>query len=171
MNHGQEKIQFFIAGIPQPGGSKRAFKHPSTGRIIVTDDAKHNREWRANVSFFARQHFDAEPMRGPLLVCFEFVMPRIGAHMNSKGQLKTSAPKYHTVRPDATKLTRSTEDALTGILWADDSQVMPFAIKRYGSKPGCLITVTPLQNQITEQPQGSPDVDAPLFETLLGATA
>jgi Holliday junction resolvase RusA-like endonuclease len=48
-------------------------------------------------------------------------------------------------RPDATKLWRPTEDALTGIVWRDDSQIIRQLVrKRYcgpGEVPGAEVLV------------------------------
>jgi Holliday junction resolvase RusA-like endonuclease len=137
-------ISFWVPGIPQPGGSKRAFVNRKTGRVIVTEDAKHNKTWRASVAQAARDETTAV-LQGPLSVRFEFVFVRPAAHYGKRRgveYLKPSAPPYPAKRPDASKLTRSTEDALTGILWRDDSQIVTqFATKRYGPQAGALITV------------------------------
>ena len=62
--------------------------------------------------------------------------------------MKGSAPFYHTTKPDALKLARSTEDALTGIVWADDAQTAVLEIsKRYadaGEPCGCQIVIQTL---------------------------
>jgi Holliday junction resolvase RusA-like endonuclease len=56
--------------------------------------------------------------------------------------LKPNAPYYHTNAPDATKLIRSTEDALKKLVWQDDSQVcLQIISKTYEDKPGALITI------------------------------
>ena len=44
--------------------------------------------------------------------------------MRKDGTLKPSAPKHPIVKPDTTKLMRALEDALTGICWRDDTQVV-----------------------------------------------
>jgi Holliday junction resolvase RusA-like endonuclease len=76
-------------------------------------------------------------------------MPRIGSHYGSgknAEKLKPTAPKFHTVKPDATKLLRSTEDALTGILWRDDAQIARQTVeKSYGERAGAWITVEQLE--------------------------
>ena len=62
------------------------------------------------------------------------------------GELRRGAPLYHTVRPDVLKLSRSTEDALTGICWQDDSaNCVLTASKLYSDRPGCQITITQLK--------------------------
>lgn len=144
-------VTFFVPGVPQPGGSKRGFamQNKATGkwRAVITEDAKKNAPWRAVVALAAREAI-SEPFTGPVVVSFEFRMPRPRGHYGSGrnlGVLKAGAPVMHTNKPDRTKLMRSTEDALTGIAWRDDTQVVDGPTsKRYtdDGRPGCLITIT-----------------------------
>jgi len=143
-------VLFFVPGKPIPGGSKRGFVNPRTGAVIITEAAgKANKDWRAQVVASCREVFKLPPLEGPLELKIEFRMPRPQNHYGSgrnKGALKPTAPHYHCIRPDATKLTRALEDALTHILWKDDAQVTTQNVtKRYAdSKPGALVEVTPL---------------------------
>lgn len=135
------EITFFAPGIPQPGGSKKAFFNPKTQRAIIVEDAKKNKPWRATVQAFALDAHQGPPMEGPLSLEVVFVMPRPAGHFGSKG-IRRGAPRFPAVRPDATKLLRSTEDSLSGVLWRDDSQIVKqFVQKVYGERPGALITV------------------------------
>lgn len=121
-----------------------------TGRVAMMDDAgQRNKDWRSAVVAFADTVAPKEIIRGPLMVCFEFTMPRLKAHFRQSKKdgatLREDAPTYHTSKPDTTKLVRSTEDALKGVLWADDAQIaVQTASKTYGEKPGCRITITQL---------------------------
>ena len=143
------KIQVF--GIPKPGGSKRGFYNPKSKRVIITDDCAKSRDWKTSVSQVAADS-GMVPLSGPLLLEIIFVFPRPKGHFGTgknENALKSGAPVYHTVKPDATKLTRSTEDALTGIAWRDDAQVAVQVItKRYampGTPPGAIISITEVQ--------------------------
>ena len=140
-------VRFFVPGVPQPGGSKRGFPvklKSGKQRIAIVEDAKHNAAWRAVVSLAARQHVD-RPFAGPVVVFFDFVMPRPKHHFGTgrnAARLRPGAPLAHTIKPDRTKLQRSTEDALTGIVWGDDCQVVAGGTsKLYGDVPGCWITI------------------------------
>jgi Holliday junction resolvase RusA-like endonuclease len=148
MNTETQTIRFFVPGIPKPGGSKRAFYIKKLGRAIVTDACKDSKTWRQTVAVFAKQAYSGEPLRGPLCVTFLFTMPRPKGHYRSgahANELRASAPTWHTNKPDLTKLIRSTEDACTGILWADDASIASqVPTKRYGERPGVLIVVEPL---------------------------
>ena len=87
--------------------------------------------------------FEAFPRGAPLRLEISFLMPRPKYHYNSRGQLKTTAPARHTVKPDTTKMLRAAEDALTSILWHDDGQVAEQRIaKLYADQPGAIIEVS-----------------------------
>lgn len=144
MNEPNGIVEFFVPGIPQPGGSKKAYFVKALGRAVITDTNPKVKDWRATVAQCASE-VAKELLDGPLCVRFDFVLPRSKGHFGSgknSGSVKASAPQFPTGRPDATKLVRSTEDALKGILWRDDSQIVTqAATKRYGDKPGCLIRI------------------------------
>ena len=141
-------VSFFVPGLPAPGGSKKAFYNKHLGRAIIVDDCKRNASWKNTVKVFAVQAFDGAPLSGPLELTIEFRMPRPKGHYRTgrnANMLRDSAPAYPTTKPDATKLIRSTEDALTGILWGDDAQVVvQHGSKVYAQTPGAMIVVSPL---------------------------
>ena len=154
-------ISFFVPGVPKPGGSKRAFFRPGMKHPVITDaSGQPGRDWRAVVKDCAMQAiarppsteneilgFDPPtwPLEGALKLAVTFQMVRPKGHFRSgkhDSKLKPSAPDFPTGRPDATKLTRSLEDALTGILWRDDAQIVEQVIrKRYADQPGARVTV------------------------------
>ena len=143
-------IEFFVPGVPAPGGSKKAFYNKRTGRAMIVDDCKRNKPWRESVAWTARETYDGPPLTGPIDLYVEFFMPRPKAHYRTRNgeptdEVKLSAPHYPMTKPDASKLLRALEDALTGILWRDDAQVVnQHAYKRYApawSGPGAKVRV------------------------------
>lgn len=63
----------------------------------------------------------------PLAASCIFYRPRRKGHYGSgrnERVLKDSAPAFPIAPPDATKLWRGFEDALTGVVWPDDSRVV-----------------------------------------------
>lgn len=132
-------IQFFVPGIPRPGGSKIRTKGG------VREAGKHTAAWRETVKVFAEQEYSEDLLDCPLQLEVLFIMPRPKKHFWSNGDLKDNAPQYHISTPDITKLLRSTEDALTHSIWRDDSCVAyQTATKVYGDKPGARITIRKL---------------------------
>lgn len=143
----EQFISFWVPGTPAPGGSKKFVGHSKrTGRAILIDAAgARNKNWRAVVGWYGTQHAPKGLLKGPLKVSFDFIMPRPKYHYKKDGTVKPNAPIFHTVAPDTTKLIRSTEDALTSIVWLDDSQICRQAgSKLYGEKPGAQIMIKQL---------------------------
>lgn len=126
------KISLRIPGKPQPGGSKRGVGGGNFTRII--DANPKVGDWKRTVQFFA-QESGVQMLDGPLRATVTFVMARPGGHFGARG-LKASAPKYHTVVPDATKLWRSTEDALKGFAYRDDSKIAVQHVEKIYSNDG-----------------------------------
>lgn len=125
-------VSFTVYGVAQPAGSKRAGMSKS-GKMFVRDDAKRSRPWKTQVSQAAGEAVNgAGLLDGPLELSVIFTVPRPKGHYGARG-LRPSAPAYPAVRPDVTKLLRGVEDALTGIVWRDDAQVVAqHAYKVYG---------------------------------------
>lgn len=137
-------VNFAVYGVPQPKGSTRAFVRK--GRAIVTADNPRGRPWAALVADAARQVLGPDH-RGPgaatlpfpagvaVVVGLRFILPR-----------PRSLPKrvrFQTHRPDLDKLVRAVLDPLTGLLWADDGQVVDVsASKHFGLVPGLYVFVT-----------------------------
>ena len=135
---------FFVPGLPKPSGSKKAFRHAKTSKVIVVDACDGSRDWKTTVSQFAlAARAGCRPMDGPLRLVVEFRMPRPKAHYRANGELRDNAPAWHTNAPDATKLLRAVEDALNGVLWRDDRQVVLQSVyKAYGESPGANIMIS-----------------------------
>lgn len=130
------EVRFRVHGVPAPQGSHKAFMPRGARFPIVTDDCARTRPWRAIVALTAAQHRPAELMSGALALTARFYLPR-----------PKSLPRrveYPARKPDLSKLVRALEDALTGIIWHDDAQVvLTLATKHYG-EPGCDVTVQPI---------------------------
>lgn len=137
--------EFTVLGIPQSGGSKRPVRRggKASGKLMLIDmNEEKVKPWRNAAKMIAAELMRGrDPYEGPLMLAVEFHMPRPKGHFGVHG-VRRSAPSYPTVRPDSTKLLRPLEDALTGILWNDDSQIVEQIIrKRYGDPPRAEIRV------------------------------
>ncbi len=144
------EFTMFVPGTPAPGGSKKSFLNPKTGRIVTLDDCKRNGPWRDRVAHFARVAYHGNPLSGPLSVRMEFVVLRPKGHYRTgknAAEVRASAPRWPAVKPDVLKLTRAVEDSLTGIVWRDDALIVREELaKDYGPTPGVRITVRELED-------------------------
>ena len=133
---------------PAPPGSKR---HVGGGRLI--EASKRVKPWRNAVAASAQQQMREQKfdlITGACSVCVEFRFKRPKSHFTTNGQLKANAPEHCIVkRNDIDKCCRSTLDALSETVFADDCLVVRLvADKRYcfmHEPPGALIAVTELQ--------------------------
>ena len=119
-------IDIFVPGVPVPKGSAKAFV--VKGRAIVTqDNGAKQKPWASSISYTAMQAMRFEkPVSGPVSISLTFYMPRPKGHYGSgknSALVKDSAPQNHVSKPDLDKLIRCVKDALTGVVWNDDSQV------------------------------------------------
>ena len=145
-------IHIVVLGIPRPGGGKIAGFNRKTGKGFVRPDNPNTAVWRSDVMAAASLQYSGPLLTGPIGMIYDFRFPRPANHFGTgqnADKLKASAPAWHTIKPDLTKIIRSTEDALTGIVWRDDSQVCDRAErKRYcqaGERPGCTISIYEIQ--------------------------
>lgn len=139
-------IEFFVPGLCKTAGSKRAFMRPGMKYPIVTDDSgPAGKDWRGDVKRFAMDAYKGELLEGPLSLSLRFHMQRPKGHFRSgknAHMLREDAPVFHVSKPDALKMARAIEDALTGILWVDDSQIAIEQLEKvYSAKPGCSVSV------------------------------
>lgn len=125
---------------------------PNGSPVVVVTDAggQETKNWKQTCAVFARQNYQGPPLTTALAVTFKFVRTRPKAHLRSNGTVKESCELLMpTTKPDVTKLVRAAEDALTGIVWADDALIVhQVAGKRYGDTPGLDITIETMAESV-----------------------
>ena len=131
------EIVFTAFGRPVPQGSKNAFRRGN--QIVLVEASKGLKPWRETVALACKQAMmeqqDMRQVEGAVrLDCtFYFVKP------------KSVTRERPSVKPDLDKVCRGIGDALTGVAWKDDSQVVELnARKVYGLVEMAEIIVTEL---------------------------
>ena len=121
-----DELSFTVYGTPQQRGSKRAFS--IGGKARLADSNAKSKPWMAAVSHAAGEAMDGrELFTGPLRLDVAFLFSRPKAHYRTgkrSSELKDSPPVYRDKAPDLDKLIRSIGDALTGVVYRDDSQIV-----------------------------------------------
>lgn len=120
-----------VFGTAEPAGSKRAFHRPGLGVRVVDANPK-SREWKSLVAQEAGK-VATGLLEGPLLLEATFYRPRPASHFGSgrnSGIVKPSAPAFPDTRPDTTKLLRAIEDALQGVWYRDDAQIVTQVVRK-----------------------------------------
>jgi Holliday junction resolvase RusA-like endonuclease len=148
-------LDFFVLGKPQTAGSKTAVPTPGGPRVIEAgskESRARKKTWRGDcrdAALAAIDGADGWPWDGPVRVVavFRFHRPKghYGAGRNERVP-KPSAPAFHLQDPDASKVWRAAEDALTGVCWVDDNRIVGQSIVkrwacRFTEREGLDLTV------------------------------
>jgi Holliday junction resolvase RusA-like endonuclease len=125
-------VSFTVYGIPIPQGSMKAFTPPGFHRPIVTSDNKKLKPWRndvacAAVSMMTAQKFTRCGRAVPIAIEVTFFF--------SRPQSVKKSIEFKTTQPDIDKLLRALLDALTGIIYEDDSQVADVRMRKLFDSP------------------------------------
>ena len=126
--------EFFVEGRPVPQSRPRVVTKGGKSWAF-SDRSPALRDWKRRIAFVAKDAYKGEPATGAveLLVCFLMSAPKKGGE------------GYHVKRPDLDNLLKAGKDALSGIVWIDDSQVsLTTAVKRYrrdGEESGVQVKV------------------------------
>ncbi len=141
-------IRFFVRGKPVTQGSKTAYV--VGGRAVVTSASKGLAAWRRLVADQAQPHAPPMPWDRPVTLHATFYIPR----PRSEPKRRRTWPDR---KPDASKLLRAVEDALTRVFWADDARIVvervekrwaddPFELPAERRPPGVLIEAWPVED-------------------------
>ena len=120
-------ITFTVYGVASGMGSKRAFVPKGWKHPVITDSNRNLKSWQSLVADAASraiaEHPDWKMFDGGVRLILTFYLPRP----------KSLAKKVtaHLKAPDCSKLIRSTEDAMSGIVYRDDSQVVEVIAGKY----------------------------------------
>jgi len=125
-------VEIGVASLPAPQGSFRPMISKSTGKpFLAPSNATGYPRYRADLRAGAMAALDGHtPMTWAVHLEVTFVLPRPAGHflpVNTKRpvpELNPNAPVYPFGQPDLDKLCRSVLDALTGIVYLDDAQVI-----------------------------------------------
>ena len=117
-------LTFTVYGAPVTKGSTRAFVPKGWTRPIITSATKGLKAWESKIANVAMGHVNGTLITGPVVVTIAFHLPR--PQSLKKGSV------LHIKRPDCDKLIRGATDALIGIVYKDDAQIVSLtATKAY----------------------------------------
>ena len=131
------RIRFTVFGQPVPQGRPRAFRR---GRFLGFYDPARSRSWKQEVRLQARPFRPARPIQGPLAMEIHFTLYR-----------PKSLPRrlvHHVRKPDLDNFIKAVKDALKGLIYRDDSQVVRLsASKAYGDPPRVDLIIEELAHE------------------------
>jgi len=146
MNDG---FSFIVYGTAAPQGSKRHI-----GNGVMLESSKRLRPWRQDVRFAAlEKRTSGWDMTKPIRLVLKFRFSRPQSHFVTKkgvSHLKPNAPAQPVSARlgDIDKLSRAVLDALTGVAYLDDRQVIQLEaskgyLKEQDASPFTIIAIAP----------------------------
>ena len=122
---------FYILGDPRPQGRPRFYKR---GNFIGVCDPKESRNYKQTLAAQIAAQNPVYIQDGAISLECEFIFARP----------KTLPKKVvdHTKKPDLDNLLKALKDAMTGIVWHDDAQIVSLSARKdYGDVPGIKMVV------------------------------
>lgn len=140
-------IEFICYCKPEPQGSAKGFPiMRGNGKmgVVITTDNKKLKPFRQAITQVALLALRDAKVTAPVAEKHVPVKLEINCHFAKP----PSTPKkrwFPVVKPDADKLARAILDALTGVLFADDAQVVELVIgKYYGTPERVAVRMSPI---------------------------
>jgi Holliday junction resolvase RusA-like endonuclease len=165
------ELRFTVIGVPIPQGSTKSFvvRRKRDGKLaaVTTGDNPQTKGWRQTIAEAAgrallREHNVGIYFTGAIRFDCVFYLPRPGKYLTVKYAAR-AVP--HLTRPDLSKLLRAAEDALSAVVWGDDSQIVSLrGEKKYcawGESPRAEIAVRGVLARVA-------DIDTALLKLARG---
>jgi Holliday junction resolvase RusA-like endonuclease len=112
------------------------------GSFVTTYDPEKCRNYKAYVRALAAGVAPSKPMSGPVKV--KIMLYRYTPQRWNKAKIAAAlaGALRPTTKPDITNLVKGIEDAIKGLIWVDDSQVVELAVaKWYSDNPRAEVEI------------------------------
>lgn len=138
-------IEFTVYGEPVAQGRPR---FSTAGGFVKAYDPAKSGDYKQFVKLAAREFAPASLLEGPIKM--KLVVYRSMPGYLSKSPKKAAAAEagevVPTSKPDIDNYLKGVKDALKGVIWKDDSQVVEvYALKRYSARPRIELKIIELQ--------------------------
>lgn len=146
-----ESIEFCAIGMPVMQGSKSIVGRGKNAYMMDRADMKSKtmpsnrlKDWRELIAAQAAMAMSGQPWEGLVGVRARFVIQRPESHLRANGMIRKGKPLQP--RGDLDKYLRAIGDALSGVVYKDDNQIVSFdgSYKRWGTLSGVDVQVVRL---------------------------
>lgn len=142
MCHATDQLFFTFDIEPTPQLRPRV---SSRGGYVRVYDPPKVKNFKRVLRSLAVHQYARPPLLGPLSVSLTFYRPVQKSISQSERERRLSNESKPVVKPDTDNYIKATLDALNGILWHDDAQIVKITgEKRYSENGKIVITVTQL---------------------------
>ena len=137
--HNKEQI-FIVDGRPQGKGRPRFTRDGHT--YTPQNTAEYERQVQEAYMIQVRDRAGAVPEDQPISMCITAVFPVPKSDNRRVRQAKLSGEILPTTKPDCDNIAKVICDALNGLAYADDRQVVECLVKKvYGEAPQVEVTI------------------------------
>jgi Holliday junction resolvase RusA-like endonuclease len=140
-------MRLTILGEPKP---KQSAKFAKMGKFVKSYQPKEvvQNERNIRTQIISQLPKDFVPYKGGLKMTIIYVFPPLKS-MSKKVIKKVEEGTLHKItRPDLDNLTKSLLDAMNGVVFIDDAQVVYLSLtKKYGNTPETLIHIKEVEDE------------------------
>ena len=142
MCHATDQLFFTFEIEPTPQLRPRV---SSRGGYVRVYDPPKVKNFKNLLRSLAVNQYARPPLIGPLSVSLTFYRPVQKSISQSERERRLSNESKPVVKPDTDNYIKATLDALNGVLWHDDSQIVKIeAEKKYSDHPRITVSVKPV---------------------------
>lgn len=140
--HATDQLFFTFDIEPTPQLRPRV---SSRGGYVRVYDPPKVANFKRILRSLAVNQYARPPLIGPLSVSLTFYRPVQKSISQSERERRLSNESKPVVKPDTDNYIKSTLDALNGVLWHDDAQIVKITgEKRYSDHPKITVSVKPV---------------------------
>lgn len=142
MCHATDQLFFTFEIEPTPQLRPRV---SSRGGYVRVYDPPKVKQFKSLLRSSAINQYSRPPLLGPLSVSLTFYRPVQKSISRSERERRLSNRSKPVVKPDTDNYIKATLDALNGVLWHDDAQIVKITgEKRYSDRPKITVSVKPV---------------------------
>lgn len=141
MYHSTDQLFFTFDIEPTPQLRPRV----SSRQYVRVYDPPKVANFKRILRSLAVNQYARPPLIGPLSVSLTFYRPVQNSISKTERERRLSNESKPVVKPDTDNYIKATLDALNGVLWHDDSQIVKIAgEKKYSDHPRITVSVKPV---------------------------
>lgn len=135
-------IHLTVYGEPVAQGRP---KFSTAGGFVKAYDPAKSRNYKDYVRLAAAEHAPASLLEGPIGMMLTIYRSMPKSFSKRKAAAAEAGELRPTTKPDVDNYLKGVKDALKGVIWKDDSQVVEvFVQKRYSSRPRIEVKIKDL---------------------------
>lgn len=138
------QIEFTIDGEPQGQGRPRFARQ---GKFVHTYDPPKSRQYKAKVAQSFQRAYMGEPLAKPVKITITAVFGVPKSYSKGRTEACLEGREWPTKKPDADNIEKGIYDALNGLAYEDDKQiVMTKTAKVYGPVGKVKVVIEELED-------------------------